>query len=38
MQPGSLADYLEVMTKAAFQTGISWRIVDSYEQWRTSRG
>ena len=27
--PQSLGDYLEVMSKAVFQTGISWRVVDS---------
>ena len=26
--PKSLAGYLEVMSKAVFQTGISWRVVD----------
>ena len=26
--PQSLNDYLEVMTKAVFQSGISWRVVD----------
>ncbi|HEU4759999.1 MAG TPA: DNA-3-methyladenine glycosylase I [Dehalococcoidia bacterium] len=29
IQPRSLADYLEVMSKAVFQTGISWRVVDA---------
>ncbi len=29
IQPGGLADYLEVMSKAVFQTGISWRVVDA---------
>ena len=29
IQPTSLADYLEVMSKAVFQTGISWRVVES---------
>ena len=29
IQPQSLADYLEVMSRAVFQTGISWRIVDA---------
>jgi DNA-3-methyladenine glycosylase I len=27
IKPGSLADYLEVMTKSVFQTGISWKVV-----------
>ncbi len=27
--PQSLGDYLDVMSKAVFQTGISWRVVDS---------
>ena len=27
--PKSLGDYLEVMSKAVFQTGISWRVVES---------
>ena len=25
----SLGDYLEVMSKAVFQTGISWKVVES---------
>lgn len=29
IQPQGLADYLEVMSRAVFQTGISWRIVDA---------
>ena len=29
IQPDRLADYLEVMSKAVFQTGISWRVVDN---------
>lgn len=29
IQPTSLADYLEVMSKSVFQAGISWRVVDS---------
>ncbi len=29
IQPQSLGDYLEVMSKAAFQAGISWRVVES---------
>ena len=27
--PTALSDYLEVMSKAVFQTGISWRVVDN---------
>ena len=27
--PQSLGDYLEVMSKAAFQAGISWRVIES---------
>ena len=27
--PKALGDYLEVMSKAVFQTGISWRVVDN---------
>lgn len=29
IQPQRLADYLEVMSKAVFQTGISWRVVEN---------
>lgn len=29
IQPKGLADYLEVMSKSVFQTGISWRVVES---------
>ena len=29
VQPKGLADYLDVMSKSVFQTGISWRVVDS---------
>ena len=29
IKPQSLADYLEVMSKSVFQTGISWRVVDN---------
>jgi len=28
IKPRSLADYLEVMSKAVFQTGMSWQVVD----------
>ena len=27
--PGSLADYLEVMSKSVFQAGMSWRVVEA---------
>ena len=29
IQPKDLADYLDVMSKSVFQTGISWRVVNS---------
>jgi hypothetical protein len=29
VRPKGLADYLEVLTKAAFQSGISWKVIDS---------
>src|SRR3989304_3749440 len=29
IQPSSLADYLEVMSKAVFQSGISWKVVEA---------
>ncbi len=29
IEPRSLADYLEVMSKAVFQTGISWKVVQN---------
>lgn len=29
IRPKGLADYLEVMTKSAFQSGISWRVIES---------
>ena len=29
INPKSLGDYLEVMSKAIFQAGISWRVVES---------
>jgi 3-methyladenine DNA glycosylase Tag len=29
IEPTTLGDYLEVMTKAVFQSGISWRVVES---------
>jgi DNA-3-methyladenine glycosylase I len=28
-RPRGLADYLEVMTKAVFQSGISWRVIEA---------
>ena len=29
IDPKSLDDYLEVMSKAVFQSGMSWRVVDA---------
>ena len=29
IEPTKLADYLEIMTKSVFQSGISWRVVES---------
>jgi DNA-3-methyladenine glycosylase I len=29
IRPKALSDYLEVMTKAVFQSGISWRVIES---------
>jgi 3-methyladenine DNA glycosylase Tag len=29
IDPKSLGDYLEVMTKAVFQSGISWRVIEA---------
>jgi hypothetical protein len=29
IRPKKLADYLEVMTKSAFQSGISWRVIEA---------
>jgi len=29
VDPSSLGDYLEVMTKAVFQSGISWRVIEA---------
>jgi 3-methyladenine DNA glycosylase Tag len=29
IRPRGLADYLEVMTKAVFQSGISWRVIET---------
>ena len=28
IRPSTLADYLEVMSKSVFQTGISWKVVN----------
>ena len=35
IKPTKLADYLDVMSKAAFQSGISWRVVEA--KWAGSR-
>ena len=35
INPQSLGDYLEVMSKATFQSGMSWRVVES--KWSTIR-
>ena len=35
IKPTKLADYLDVMSKAAFQSGISWQVVDA--KWPGSR-
>jgi len=35
IQPGSLNDYLEVMSKAVFQSGMSWRVVEA--KWSGTR-
>ena len=29
IEPKKLADYLEVMTKAVFQSGMSWAVIDA---------
>ena len=29
IQPATLGDYLEIMSKAVFQTGMSWRVIES---------
>jgi 3-methyladenine DNA glycosylase Tag len=34
-QPVSLSNYLEAMSKAGFQTGISWQVVD--KKWKDIR-
>ena len=35
IEPKSLGDYLEVMSKAVFQSGMSWRVVDA--KWPSTR-
>ena len=35
IDPQSLGDYLEVMSKSVFQSGMSWRVVES--KWPTTR-
>ena len=35
IKPASLDDYLEVMSKAVFQSGISWKVVEA--KWPTTR-
>jgi DNA-3-methyladenine glycosylase I len=35
IKPQSLGDYLEVMSKAVFQSGMSWKVVES--KWETTR-
>ena len=35
IDPQSLGDYLEVMSKAVFQSGMSWRVVES--KWSGTR-
>ena len=29
IEPASLGDYLEVMSKAIFQSGMSWKVVEA---------
>ena len=36
IEPQSLSDYLDVMSKSVFQSGMSWRVVDS--KWPGTRG
>lgn len=36
IEPRSLADYFEVLTKAVFQSGISWRVIEA--KWEGFRG
>jgi len=35
IEPKSLDDYLDVMSKAVFQSGMSWRVVEA--KWQTTR-
>ena len=35
IQPRSLNDYLDVMSKSVFQSGLSWKVVES--KWPTIR-
>ena len=35
IKPTSLDDYLEVMSKAVFQSGMSWKVVEA--KWETTR-
>jgi DNA-3-methyladenine glycosylase I len=35
IKPESLGDYLEIMSKAVFQSGMSWKVVES--KWETTR-
>jgi 3-methyladenine DNA glycosylase Tag len=35
IQPNSLNDYLEVMSKAVFQSGISWKVIEA--KWPSTR-
>jgi DNA-3-methyladenine glycosylase I len=35
IEPQSLSDYLDVMSKSVFQSGMSWRVVES--KWETTR-
>ena len=35
IKPASLDDYLEVMSKAVFQSGMSWKVVEA--KWSTTR-
>lgn len=35
VEPQSLADYLDAMSKSVFQSGMSWRVVES--KWETTR-
>ena len=35
IEPKSLGDYLEVMSKAVFQSGMSWKVEEA--KWPTTR-